>query len=319
MAEKLKIASYWAADCGGCDVAILDTHEKFLDIVQAADIVFMPIAVDIKEKDVEAFPDGYIDVCFFHGAIRNSENEHMAKLLRRKSKVLVAFGSCAMMGGVPGLANFKDREGILSRVYFESPSTDNPDKVLPQTETQVREGVLTLPAFYEEVKTLADVVDVDYFMPGCPPASHQIVNVFQAIVAGNLPPKGSIVGASTKSVCEECSRIKENKTIKRFYRVHEIIPDPERCLLEQGIPCMGPATRGGCGAACPVANQPCRGCYGPLDGVIDHGAKYISALASVIDANNPEEAAKIFDQIADPAGMLYWFGLPASLLRRVRK
>ena len=83
---KLKLASYWAAACGGCDVAILDIHEKILDLAAAADIVFWPIATDFKYSDVEAMPDGHIDVTLFHGAVRNSENEHLAHLLRAKSK-----------------------------------------------------------------------------------------------------------------------------------------------------------------------------------------------------------------------------------------
>ncbi len=315
---KLKLASYWAAACGGCDVAILDIHEKILDVAAAADIVFWPIAVDFKYKDVEGYEDGYIDVCLFHGAIRNSENEHVAKLLRQKSKVLVAFGSCAIMGGIPGLANFKCRDDILKRVYFESQSTQNPDRVLPQTHYKVAEGELELPAFYKDVKTLADVVDVDYFMPGCPPTPSQIWAVIGAIVSGNLPPKGSVVGASHKTLCDECPRERTDKKVKKFYRPHEIITDPSRCLLEQGLVCMGPVTRAGCGGQCTSTGFPCRGCYGPVDGVVDQGAKYISALASVVDSENPEEIDKIISEIVDPAGTFYRFGLPGSLLRRAK-
>ncbi|MDI6711580.1 MAG: oxidoreductase [Thermoanaerobacterales bacterium] len=318
MGEKLKLASYWAAACGGCDVAILDIHEKILDVAALADIVFWPIATDFKYKDVENYPDGYIDVCLFHGAIRNSENEHVARLLRQKAKVMVAFGSCAVAGGIPGLANFKKRDDILNRVYLESQSTQNPEKVFPQTETSVAEGVLELPAFYKDVKTLADVVDVDYFMPGCPPVPDQIWAVIGAIVSGNLPPKGSVVGASNKTKCDECPRIRTDKKVKKFYRTFEIIPDPNRCLLEQGIVCMGPVTRAGCGNRCTNANQPCTGCYGPPDGVVDQGAKFISALASIVDADTPEEIDKIISEIADPAGTFYRYGLPGSLLRRAK-
>ena len=134
---KLKLASYWAAACGGCDVAILDIHEKILDLAAAADIVFWPIATDFKYSDVEAMPDGHIDVTLFHGAVRNSENEHLAHLLRAKSKALVAFGSCAHIGGIPGLANLFTREEIFKRVYHETPSTVNPEKVEPQPKLAV--------------------------------------------------------------------------------------------------------------------------------------------------------------------------------------
>jgi F420-non-reducing hydrogenase small subunit len=105
--EKLKFAFYWAASCGGCEVAVLDINEKILEVVQLADIVFWPCAMDIKYKDVEDMPDKYVDVCFFNGAVRTEEQEYMAKLLRRKAKVLVAFGSCAYEGCIPGLANLQ--------------------------------------------------------------------------------------------------------------------------------------------------------------------------------------------------------------------
>jgi F420-non-reducing hydrogenase small subunit len=83
MSEKLKIAFYWAASCGGCEIAVLDMNEKILDVVKIADIVFWPVALDVKYKDVESMPDKYIDITFFNGSIRNSEQEHMAKLLRK--------------------------------------------------------------------------------------------------------------------------------------------------------------------------------------------------------------------------------------------
>jgi len=102
---KIRIAQYWAAGCGGCDVALLDIDEKILGVAEIADIAFWPIAVDAKVKDIEAMPDGYITATLINGAIRNSENEHMAKLLRQKSAIIVSFGSCACFGGIPGLAN----------------------------------------------------------------------------------------------------------------------------------------------------------------------------------------------------------------------
>jgi F420-non-reducing hydrogenase small subunit len=107
--------------------------------------------------------------------------------------------------------------------------------------------------------------------------------------------------------------------LKEFFRPYEIETDPARCLLEQGIVCMGPATRDGCGALCPAANMPCRGCYGPPPNAVDQGAKMVSALSSVIDAHEPEEIERILDQIADPVGTFYRFSLAHSILRRVEK
>jgi len=315
---KLKLAVYWAASCGGCCVSVLDVHEKLFDLVAAADLVFWPIALDIKYKDVEAMEDGFIDVTLFNGAVRNSENEHMAKLLRQKSKILVAYGSCSHLGGIPGLANFTTKEALFERVYMTTESTENPDKIVPQPKFEVKEGVLELPVFYNDVRTLNQVVDVDYYLPGCPPQSERLLEVFMAIVTGaELPPPGSVVGALEKTQCDECPRKKtENKKIKRFYRPFEIEDDGETCFLEQGVICMGPATRGGCGVRCIEGNAPCRGCYGPPADVPDPGAKMMSAIGTMIDSDDPEEILRIIDTIDDPAGTFYRFSLPGSLLRR---
>ncbi len=316
MADKLKLGLYWAASCGGCEIAIVELREKILDLDAAADILFWPVAVDAKYKDVEAMPDGHLDVCLFNGAIRTSENEHLAHLLRKKSKVLAAFGSCACEGCIPGLANLFDRQSIFERVYLEAPSVDNPNGIVPQPSTQVPEGEITIPKFYNTVKTLGQVEDVDYFIPGCPPQAPQIWAVIEAILSGNLPPKGSVVGANAKTVCDECKHTRTEKRIKKFYRIHEIIPDSQTCLFDQGIICAGPATRGGCGALCPSVNMPCRGCYGPPPNVIDQGSSLLSAVASVVDADTEEEAARIVGEILDPVGTFYRFGLAASLLHR---
>ncbi len=315
---KLKMAVYWGAACGGCCVSVLDVHEALFDVVAAADLVFWPIALDTKYKDVEAMADQEIDLTLYNGAVRNSENEHLAHLLRKKSKILVAYGSCAHLGGIPGLANFTNREGIFERVYETSESTVNPEKIRPQPVTKVKEGELTIPEFYNDVRALDQVTDVDYYLPGCPPQTERLVEVFMAIVNGSeLPPKGSVVGAWEKTQCDECSRKKtENKKIKEFKRPIDIVDDGETCFLEQGVICMGPATRGGCGYRCIEGNAPCRGCYGPPADAPDPGAKMMSAIGTMIDSDDEEEILRIIDQIDDPAGTFYRFSLPGSILRR---
>jgi len=317
--SKLKFIFYWAASCGGCEIAVLDINEKILDVANLADILFWPVALDFKYKDVEALPDRFADVCFFNGAIRNSEQEHVAKLLREKSKVMVAFGSCACFGGVPGLGNVSNREEIFDYVYQTSPSTINPEGTLPKTTTTVAEGELTIPEFYDDVYPLQEIVPVEYFLPGCPPPAKLVLQAVEAIAAGKLPPPGATI-ASDKALCHECRREKSaQKAIRKFYRPYEIIPDPEKCLLEQGLVCLGPATRGGCGALCVEANVGCRGCFGPTPETTDQGVKFLSAVASIIDATNPGEIEKIISGIRDPLGTFYQFTFPISQLRRVRK
>jgi F420-non-reducing hydrogenase small subunit len=320
---KLKIAFYWAASCGGCEVAVLDINEKLLDVVQLADIVFWPAAMDIKYKDVEALPDKHIDITFFNGSIRNSEQEHMAKLLRQKSKTLVAFGSCAHEGSVPGLANLSTKNEVFEQVYIKDKSNANPKSIAPKTETKVKEGTLKIPEFYDTVRTLAQTVDVDYYLPGCPPPVKLIAAAVDAIASNNLPPKGSVL-APLKPVCDECPRKRDNKKIDKIYRVYEKTPDPEKCLLEQGILCMGIATRGGCGAKCLTVDSPCTGCGGKAPNVPEQGAAMITALASILGYDGVEgkttytekEVEAILNQIKDPTGTFYMYSLPASILKR---
>jgi F420-non-reducing hydrogenase small subunit len=318
--KKLQVAFYWAASCGGCEIAVLDIDEKILDVVAVADVLFWPVAMDFKYKDVEAMDDNQIDVCFFNGSIRTEEQQHIAELLRKKSKFMVAFGACAVNGGIPGLANITNREEIFNIAYLDNPSTDNPNKVTPETKVKVKEGTLTLPEFYDSVRTLDQTVDVDYYLPGCPPTPDQIMTAVGAIVENKLPPKGSVI-SSLKSVCDECRFEKSEKKIKEIKRIYEIEKFEDKCLLEQGVICMGPATRGGCDARCLDANMPCTGCGGPTPNSLDQGAKMISALASILGLEDEEkmtdeQVEELMDSIVDPLGTFYKYGLPSAIINR---
>lgn len=315
--SKPKVAFYWCASCGGCEEAVVDLAEDILKVVEAVDVVFWPVALDIKKKDVEDMPDGSIAVTFINGAIRLSEQEEMVKLLRKKSQLIVAFGSCAHLGGIPALANFTTKDEILRTAYSETFSTVNPEKVIPQVKTDVPEGTLTLPEFFDHVYALDQVIDVDYYLPGCSVPTKLLLDAINAILTGKLPPKGSVL-APNKTNCDTCERNKtkpEKLKIDRFYRPYEIELDPEKCFLAQGVICLGPVTRGGCDERCIKGNMPCRGCMGPVDQVYDQGAKFVSAIASIIDSYDEKEIEKIVDSIADPAGTFYRFSMSKAVLK----
>ncbi len=317
---KPKVAFYWSSSCGGCEESIVDLAEDILKVVAAVDIVFWPVALDFKKKDVEAMPDGSIAVSFINGAVRLSEQEEMVKLLRRKSQLVVAHGSCSHLGGIPGLGNFWNRETIFRRAYHTTPSTQNPEKIVPQEKTILEGKELTLPVFYDTVYALNQVIDVDYYLPGCAPPRDLILSAVSAILEGKLPAKGAVLSPNT-SLCDDCDRNKtkpEKLTIKEIKRPWEIMLDPEKCFLAQGVICMGPATRTGCNERCIEANMPCRGCFGPTDQVYDQGAKFLSALASILDTNDEKEIDRIVQSISDPAGTFYRFSLPTSILQRRR-
>ena len=222
--------------------------------------------------------------------------------------------------GMGGLGNVADRELIFERKYETVPTMDNPEGIFPSVKVNVDSYELELPSFFDTVKTLDQAIDVDYYLSGCPPPPNLVWDAVMAILEGKLPEKGAVL-APNKALCDTCPR-NETKpdefTIEAFKRVATSTPDPEECFLAQGYICLGPATRSGCGERCLNANMPCRGCFGPPDGVTDQGAKILSAVASIIDSTDEAEIQRTIDAIDDPLGTFYRFSLPASLLGRTR-
>jgi len=317
MKAKPKIALYWCSSCGGCEESVIDLAEDFLKVADRADIVFWPVALDYKHKHIRQLDDKEISATFINGAIRMDEQAQMAALLRKKSKLLIAHGSCAHLGGVVGLANFFSRKGVLNRSYCEVPTVHNPKGILPQRKSLVPEKELKLSGFHKTVKALDQVVDVDYYIPGCPPPPELIKDAITYIMEGGLPPKGSVL-AEHKALCDTCPRrnsIPDKIKIKRFKRTYETSWDQEKCFLKEALICLGPVTRGGCGARCINANMPCRGCFGPIDSVKDQGVKALSFLTGIIDSTEDKEIETIADSIPDPAGLFYRYSLAASILK----
>jgi F420-non-reducing hydrogenase small subunit len=316
--SKPKVAFYWCASCGGCEETIVDLAEDILGVVEKLDIVLWPVAMDFKYKDIEAMPDKSIVATLLNGAIRTTEQEEMAHLLRRKSQYLFAYGACAHLGGIPGLANQFSREQVLKFNYEDAPSVVNEDKVRPQGRVNDEGRELALPMLHNVVRSLAQVVDVDYFIPGCPPTPKITKAAVTALLENRLPPKGSVI-APDIALCDECPRKASKPTdvfFAEFRRPHQGLMDPEKCFLAQGIVCMGPGTRGGCEAACTCGGMPCTGCFGPTSRVRDHGLKIMSSLCANLVAKEESEINQVLKGIPDPIGTFYRYGLPTSILRR---
>jgi F420-non-reducing hydrogenase small subunit len=319
--SKPKVAFYWCASCGGCEEAIVDLAEDILGVVEAVDIVFWPCAMDFKAAEIEAMPDKSIVATFLNGAVRSTEQEHMVRMLRRKSQFMLAYGSCAATGGIPGLANQNTLEQILQFNYEDGPAVQNEQKVRPQPKCPQNGHDLTLPTLHKVVRTLDQVVDVDYYVPGCPPTPKitkaAVAALLGALAGGPLPPKGSVL-APDIALCDECPR-KASKpadlAFTEFKRPHQKKIDPSICILAQGVVCMGPATRAGCEAACITGNMPCTGCFGPTSRVRDQGAKILSSLAANIAPKEDGPIEQVLAGIPDPVGTFYRYGLAKSLLR----
>ncbi|HXR07719.1 MAG TPA: F420-nonreducing hydrogenase, partial [Candidatus Acidoferrum sp.] len=205
MPDKPKIGFYWCASCGGCEEAVVDFAEDILGVLKAVDIVFWPVALDFKKKHVEAMADKSIVATLLNGAIRTSEQEEMAQLLRRKSQYLIAYGACAQLGGIPSLANQFSREQLLRYVYEETPTIANDAKTRPQSSVKNNGHTLELPEFHNVVRALDQVVEVDYYVPGCPPTPKITQAAIGALLEGKLPPKGSVL-APDFALCQQCPR-----------------------------------------------------------------------------------------------------------------
>lgn len=323
--RKPDIAMYWASSCGGCEVALLNLHGGLLEFADTWNFVYCPCLLDTKSSAIKALPDNSLDVTLFNGAIRNDENLEMAHELRRASRILVAFGSCAHEGCVPGLSNLHTVEEHFVDIYLDPRFTDNPAQITPKPCSQTPFGDLHLPRFHERVTTLADHVPVDFIIPGCPPEPHRISELL-VMLANRPEPAGAamVTGGGTSTVCAECPRSRSGAKTERLRRIHEYEPDRKQCLLEQGVVCLGVATRDGCGALCPGVNMPCSGCYGVPEGVADQGGAMVSALAAVLacgDIAPQDQVAGLESALAglpDPAGRLYAYSLAASLLKGKR-
>ncbi len=323
--KKLKLAIGLGSTCSGCDIAILDLGGKLLDLIGLADIVYWPTAFDFKHSDLKELEDKEIDITLYHGTIRTTEHEEIARILRKKSKVLIAFGSCSCFGGIPGLCNLTNKQQIFNTVYGENLSVANKENIFPEEKLLINKNKsITLPHLFDTGKTLKQLVEVDYFIPGCPPPMQLIeglIPLMKDVLGGaQLPEKGTVFG-SKKTLCDECPLKKENKMISKIVNPVTAIVDPERCLLEQGILCMGPVTRGGCEARCINVLMPCRGCMGPGPETEDQGVKMISAIASILGVKDEEnltdqQIEDLLSGIKDIVGTFYRFTLPDALLNK---
>ncbi|MFO7991803.1 MAG: oxidoreductase [Thermoplasmata archaeon] len=320
MSDKKKIGFYWCGACGGCEVSVLDIDEMILNVVEMADIVFWPCAMDPKYEDLEAMEDDEMDYIFINGSMRSEENRELVKLLRKKAKNVVAYGSCSTLGGLFGLGNMYSREELLDKGYHTK-STD--EGTVPQKVSKVEEGELKLPELLHHIVPLHDVIEVDYYLPGCPPLPVQLEEAFPALLDDDVEV-GKYDFISEKSVCDPCPMEREEKKIEKLVPIQEKTDiDPDRCLLDQGVLCMGPATAGNCDAACTKVGHPCIGCNGPTREALDQGGRMLSALASVIGIEGEtrmteEEILKAINSVRDPTGAFYRFSLPSSILKYKR-
>lgn len=276
-----KIASDWLNSCSGCEIAIVDLGERLLTVLELVEFVHIPVLMDHKYfgqmgdgKHVN-IPEA--DVGILSGGIRNKEHLEVALEMRKKCKAIIALGTCATHGGIPALANSYENQDILDR-YYSTETTEPFDKV-------PSDGI---PTLLDASYALDEKIGVDIYLPGCPPHSDQIFEALVAFLEGRAPK------LKDKSVCDTCPMVRQGKgdlkQMSRFLHApHQNSPDEPldkmRCILEQGMLCMGPVTKAGCGGdgvtpRCISAKVPCRGCYGPVLKDGNQRLDMLNALAS---------------------------------------
>jgi len=239
MSAKLRLNTEWLSVCGGCHVGIVDLHEKILDVLGAVEIQHCPVLTDVK-----GYPEA--DIGIVTGAIRNEHDREAALAMRRACRTIVAFGTCAVHGGLPGANLAHSREEVLDTVFRRSRSTRA--DALPEGEVSRLEKMVT---------PLDEVIPVDLYLPGCPPHAAFIFDALAALALGR-PPK-----ARDETVCAACRRAMVKTDVAELRPNHAGIPDADRCFLSQGYLCLGSVTLDRCLAPCPRQGVPCTGCAGP--------------------------------------------------------
>jgi F420-non-reducing hydrogenase small subunit len=218
------------------------------------------------------------------------------------------------MGGVVGLGNLAGPEELLDTAYRRLPSIANPGGPVPG-----RAAVpgLSLPVLLARTLPLEEAVPVDYTIPGCPPSPAVVAAAMDRLLSAEPPPRGTVL-APNASLCDTCPR-KDSKPermeVRELRRLATAAIDPALCFLAQGLVCLGPATRQGCQPGCVEVGMPCRGCFGPLDGVRDAGAAMLSAFASLFQGDEAEIAA-LAAALPDPAGTFWRYSYAAGLVPR---
>ena len=253
-----KVCFTQLSSCWGCYQSLIDDYgSDLVSILTSIEIVYFPAVVDFKLKDLEDLPDGSVDLGFVEGNTRTSEDIHLAKLTRQKCKVVVALGSCACFGGIPSLANLYSREELIERKYVTAESIAG-GKGLP---------TVNVPSIEESIKALHEIIDVDIWIPGCPPITDHLVAAFKYILS--LPE----TEPADISVCDICKR------------------DP--CFLDEGILCFGAFTSGTCEMKCPNVNEICYGCTGATKNINKDKANKLIEVVTSKSALSDHEVADI--------------------------
>jgi F420-non-reducing hydrogenase small subunit len=220
-------------------VALVDLHERIFDLLGEVTLQKCPVLTDIRD-----YPKA--DVGIVTGGIRNEHDRSAALKMRESCDLIIAFGTCALYGGICGAGTVHAPEDLLAAAYVNNPTTVT--KELPRE---------LVPKLEKVVTPVAEVINVDLFLPGCPPHASYIADALLSLIAGKTPR------AKDETVCARCKRRMERTSVDTIKPVSEGIPNDTQCFLSQGYICLGSVTLDRCLAPCPNNNTVCTGCAGP--------------------------------------------------------
>jgi len=166
--DRLRVATVWLGGCSGCHMSFIDLDEWLIDLAAAVEIVYSPI------MDIKQYPEN-VDVVLVEGAIANEDHVEMMHRVRRNTKIVVAFGDCAVTGNVTAMRNpFGPPENVLQRAY----------KDLADVTPRIPQEPGIVPRLTARVTPVHELVPVDLYLPGCPPPAARIRSVLEQVLAG---------------------------------------------------------------------------------------------------------------------------------------
>jgi F420-non-reducing hydrogenase small subunit len=253
--------------CAGCEVSLLNANEW----VEKYQLVYMPLVVSTHTVPEDT------EILLVSGGVRNDEDVYN---LRRAVKIVdrvIAVGTCAISGGV---ANLGDRDEVRE-MFMAQANRHHLPHLLPKSRP--------IDAF----------VDVDLYLPGCPPTPE----LFMGALTGPENFQASSI------VCQECGRKKLKDMRPKHllgFQQGEVLPDI--CLINQGYLCVGSSTRGGCRAICTRPGHPCVGCRGPSDAYIEkESSVWFDRVQQVFERLTDIPPQEIYDALHSPQLSLFLF------------
>jgi F420-non-reducing hydrogenase small subunit len=285
MSAPIKIAAIPLDSCCGCHMSLVNLGTDLLDILSQNALVYAPVIMDQKSFQ-------QCTVALVEGGVRNKENAEKLKELREKADILIALGTCASFGGISGMGSAFSTSSLLANAYGAE---------------FVPEG---LPELEPRVTPIDAHVEVDYYIPGCPPPAGILRDTLVSLLSGQKPRRVDL------PVCAECKRTVKKHLQAEIKRMADNLPDPEECLLSQGFICLGSVSRCGCGAVCTHAGVPCKGCRGPIDRVFvepTHGI--IHDLTRRISHFTGEKVSDVEARLKDNLHTFYRYTLSVPEMR----